>query len=172
MFARKYYRANCLVNEYLRWRSTLEASLEKYPHWKNIPSVHLPEAVSLLNPIQWRFPITSLKNHTFWRFLVCAWKFRMRSFRCRQVFADYSMKCINFLQYPSHPDELNKKLQTFPHNTSSQSHPGLFVDGCPVHLWNAFGLSMPSFCHAQHSSPRHWPSTTTVNDNGAVGNSN
>ena len=47
----------------------------------------------------------------------------------------------------------------------------LLLDGCPVHLWTALGLSMSSFCHAQHSSPRHWPSTATVNDNGAAGKS-
>ena len=47
----------------------------------------------------------------------------------------------------------------------------LLVDGCPVHQWNAFGFSMSSFCHAQHSSPKHWPSTATVNDNGAAGKS-
>ena len=27
----------------------------------------------------------------------------------------------------------------------------LLVDGSPVHLWNAFGPSMSSFCHAQHT---------------------
>ena len=45
----------------------------------------------------------------------------------------------------------------------------LLVDGCSVYLWNAFSLSVSSFCHAQHSSARHWPSTATVNDNGAAG---
>ena len=102
-----------------------------------------------------------MRVHYFFNRGLIDWTFRSSITFLRRSVAKGPWRRIALLQITFHPG-ISLLIMTL-------SLHSLSLNGCTFHLWNTCGLSMSRFCHAQHSSPRHWPSTATVNDNGTAG---